>query len=317
MTMPAITRSTVVPRSVAEAFELFTAHIGAWWPLPTHGVFEHGSAGVAFVDGRLVERSLDGRTAVWGEVLEWTPPSLVRFTWHAGRGEPSPAGEVEVSFTRDPEGTGGTRVLLVHRGWEAYGQDAARRRHSYVGPNAWGSVLDHYNDVADPLPPAGAFAETLAALETAYETFWTAAGAARGTIAPPGGEWDAPRVMAHVATNDESLAAVCRALLFDSEDLLLDNAAATGAGMELLVASCEDDVERLVAIGRRNTADVLLLLRRLTGEQRARPVHAHLVDSGRLAVDAPLPWEQILDIQARRHLPGHTEQLSALVAAEV
>jgi uncharacterized protein YndB with AHSA1/START domain len=310
MSMPAITRATVVPRSASEAFELFTAHIGAWWPLRTHGVFEADSAGVAFVDGRLIERCLDGRTAVWGDVLEWTPPSLVRFTWHAGHENPDPAGEVEVTFTAQE---GGTRVLLVHRGWEAYGEDAARRRSSYVGPNAWGSVLDHYNDVADPLPPATELAETLSGLESAYESFWATASGAGTASEPPAEEWDAVRVLAHVATNDESLAAICRALLFDSENPLLDNAASTGAAMELLVTRCGDDVDRLVAIGRRNAADLLLLVRRLSDEQRERPVHAHLVHAGQVAVDAPLPWWQILDIQARVHLPGHTAQLGALV----
>lgn len=43
----------------------------------------------------------------------------------------------------------GTKVELVHRGWERLGVIAEERRQSHTGPLAWGSVLDHYAAVAD------------------------------------------------------------------------------------------------------------------------------------------------------------------------
>ena len=51
---PPVIRSAWVPCDAATAFEAFTEEIGAWWPLPTHGVFGHRSGGVSFDRGRLV-----------------------------------------------------------------------------------------------------------------------------------------------------------------------------------------------------------------------------------------------------------------------
>ena len=62
--MTPLRREVRVGCDVDTAFELFTAHITAWWPLGRHSVFGAG-ASVAFEDGVLVER-LGSRSAVWG-----------------------------------------------------------------------------------------------------------------------------------------------------------------------------------------------------------------------------------------------------------
>ena len=91
-----------------EAFEIFTHQIGEWWPLPSHSVFESESATVAFEQGQILERSTDGRTCLWGEVISWDPPDSLSFTWHPGR----PAEErTEVTVTFRAE-AGATRVEL-------------------------------------------------------------------------------------------------------------------------------------------------------------------------------------------------------------
>jgi uncharacterized protein YndB with AHSA1/START domain len=60
--------------------------------------------------------------------------------------DPGDASVVEVRFTaRD----GGTLVEVVHRGWERFGDQAEERRRGYAGPGSWGSVLDHFADLAD------------------------------------------------------------------------------------------------------------------------------------------------------------------------
>lgn len=41
-----------------------------------------------------------------------------------------------------------TRVVIEHRGWEAFGDAGFASRRSYVGPRAWGSVIDHFADLA-------------------------------------------------------------------------------------------------------------------------------------------------------------------------
>lgn len=136
MTAPVL--ATVhVRRSQEDAFRVFTDRIGAWWPLLTHGCFGDKAAGLHFAGGRLVESSVDGETAVWGEVLAWEPPRRFAVTWHPGRAG-QPHSVVEVEFRTDEDGT---RVELTHSGWEAYGPDAARIRAAYDGPDAWTMVL--------------------------------------------------------------------------------------------------------------------------------------------------------------------------------
>lgn len=111
-------KTTTVPASPERAFELFTAHIGAWWPLATHSVGEESATAVVMdchVGGHINETYGDGQTSVWGTILAWEPPHRVRFSWHPGYAEDE-ATEVEVRFTPVGEQT---RVELIHRGWEA------------------------------------------------------------------------------------------------------------------------------------------------------------------------------------------------------
>ena len=129
-----VLRSAYVARDIEEAFDVFTRLIGSWWPLRTHGVFGDGSGAVSFEDGRLVERAVDGRLSIWGEVLVWEPPWRIVLTWHPGR-ESTDASEVEVRFASDG---GGTRVELEHRGWDS---SAREKWRDYEG--GWGTVLSH------------------------------------------------------------------------------------------------------------------------------------------------------------------------------
>jgi hypothetical protein len=62
----------------------------------------------------------------------------VTFSWHPGR-DPDTAQEVEVRF--EPA-EGGTRVELIHRGWEVLGPEAEQLREDYEG--GWERVLKHY-----------------------------------------------------------------------------------------------------------------------------------------------------------------------------
>jgi uncharacterized protein YndB with AHSA1/START domain len=137
--------SVHVRRSPEVAFRVFTDRIGDWWPLPTHGCFGADAAGLRFDDGRLVERSAGGDVEVWGEVLAWEPPRRFAVTWHPGRSG-GPHSVVEVSFRADEDGT---RVELVHSGWEAFGAQAAERRAAYEGPDAWALVLELFRTAAE------------------------------------------------------------------------------------------------------------------------------------------------------------------------
>jgi uncharacterized protein YndB with AHSA1/START domain len=301
--IPPILRSTHVHRNAEETFVLFTDRIGAWWPLRTHGLFGVNSGGLEFRDGRLVERSLTGEETVWGEVLSWEPPHAFAMTWHPGRTD-GPASVVEVVFNEDEEGT---RVELVHRGWEAFGDDAGlTTRDGYVGPGTWGAVLDHFTDIAGRLDEAF----DLSALRAAYDAFFDEA-LKDGFESPEAGEWSAAQIVAHVAVNDDALSAACRGLI-ERATVRFDNIAATTAEvLNTFIGSAS--LTDLVAIGRSHSEQLLTLLLRLNPEQRDSEVHCHLRDGDTIAVDAPMPLSRIvLQIQPGFHLPSHTEQLRSL-----
>jgi len=138
-----------VDRPPEEAFRVFTEQMADWWPLATHSVGQERAVTVTFelrVGGRIFERQEDGSEAEWGRVLALESPDLVRFSWHPGR-EPKSAQEVEVRF--QPAGSGRTRVELIHRGWETYGEGAEAMREQYR--TGWGYVLgERYAGAVQP-----------------------------------------------------------------------------------------------------------------------------------------------------------------------
>ena len=124
-----------------QAFELFTAGMGTWWPLLTHSVGAEQAETCfleGWVGGRIVEVLKDGSQAEWGRVLVWEPFHKISFSWYPGRG-PDTAQEVTVTFRENP---GGTLVELVHVGWETLGKVAQERRNEYV--MGWDFVLAKY-----------------------------------------------------------------------------------------------------------------------------------------------------------------------------
>ena len=123
------------------AFRLFTEGINKWWPLATHSVGEEQAESCVFegrVGGRIYETMKDDSQAEWGKVLIWEPFGKVAFTWYPSR-TPDTAQEVTVEFS---EITGGTRVDLVHTGWETLGEKAQTGRVGY--DFGWDFVLANY-----------------------------------------------------------------------------------------------------------------------------------------------------------------------------
>lgn len=133
-----VRKSLVVAKSPAEAFEIFTAAIGKWWPLHAFSISETRARSCAIeprAGGAVYEVRDDGTRFPWGQVVTWEPPKRLVFAWHPGL-DPSLAQEVEIRFSAD--GTG-TRVDLEHRGWAALGAGAAEHRAPYEG--GWEVVL--------------------------------------------------------------------------------------------------------------------------------------------------------------------------------
>ena len=136
-------KSLVVGCPVEHAFRVFTRRMNDWWPFEGHSIFEEGATIVwePHVGGRVYERSTGGEEGLWGTITAWDPPRSFAMTWHPGRGAET-AQELAVTFT---EGSNGTRVDLVHTGWERAG-DAAARMASYE--TGWDTVLDVFADAA-------------------------------------------------------------------------------------------------------------------------------------------------------------------------
>jgi uncharacterized protein YndB with AHSA1/START domain len=135
--------SVSVAAAPERAFTVFTREMGSWWPLATHSVCEDPAATVIFEEragGRVLERSPSGTEVSWAEVTVWEPPRRIVLAWRPNP-EPGPRTEVEVDFV--PE-AGGTRVELIHRGWEKLGELAEDRRTEYASDRGWPMVLDEF-----------------------------------------------------------------------------------------------------------------------------------------------------------------------------
>jgi uncharacterized protein YciI len=172
--VPPVHREILVDAGPAAAFDVFTDGIGRWWPLAELSVYEADASSVAFIDGQIVERSADGRTALWGTVTRWEPAVAVAFTWHPGKPSEQ-ASHVEVTFTA---AAAQTLVTLEHTGWDVFAEPAAAREEYNHG---WPMVLDHYR-------------------EHAGEVTWVALMHRPGPAAPQeGAVTDDPRFAGHVA----------------------------------------------------------------------------------------------------------------------
>lgn len=140
--VPPVRRQIVVPVAPAVAFDVFTSEIGLWWPLDT-GLSVHGAGGtVRFVNGKLVEEAAGG-TAVWGSVVDWAPPELLRLTWHPGR-DATDHTDLCIRFAAVGDGDQ-TLVTLEHTGWERLA-DPLGNRTEYAG--GWVAVLERYEQRA-------------------------------------------------------------------------------------------------------------------------------------------------------------------------
>ncbi len=127
--------TTVVAADPATAFEAFTDDVDAWWAHrpgfrssrdPRGEMRFEGGEG-----GRLVEiwDEAAGRLHELGRILTWKPGDRLVFEWRPRLFQPGQSTQVDVRF--EPV-DGGTRVTLVHRGWESI-PAGHKVRHGYEG----------------------------------------------------------------------------------------------------------------------------------------------------------------------------------------
>jgi uncharacterized protein YndB with AHSA1/START domain len=147
-TLEAVRREVTVQAPPERAFAVFTERFDSWWPRTHHiGAPEMAEAIIEpRAGGRWYERGVDGSECDWGEVLVYDPPRRLMLSWHlngewAYDPDPAHASEFEVSFT--PVGDG-TRVELVHRGFERAGDTGAALRDGVSGEGGWGGLLKRF-----------------------------------------------------------------------------------------------------------------------------------------------------------------------------
>ncbi len=136
----AVRRSIFVRCTPEHAFHVYTERMNDWYPLEGHSLFDDPNGTVVWeghVGGRVYERSTSGEEGVWGTIVAWDPPNRLTMTWHPGRGEET-AQELDIRFTAEGDGT---RVDVVHSGWERIGPDFRERMAGYQ--EGWGTVLEH------------------------------------------------------------------------------------------------------------------------------------------------------------------------------
>jgi uncharacterized protein YndB with AHSA1/START domain len=105
-----LVKSVLLVCSPARAFELFTEHASAWWPVERRHTKDPGSAIAMLASGRFWERAADGREVELGRVRVWEPPARLVLDWYPGTDAEHPT-SVTIRFT--PEGDG-TRVTVEH-----------------------------------------------------------------------------------------------------------------------------------------------------------------------------------------------------------
>ena len=139
-----VVKSIDVRRSAADAFQIFTQEISAWWPLQSHtrAKTAEGQRTVRVmieprVGGRVYETLETGEELEWGEVSAWKPGEFFSMGWRLGR----PAEQTtDVSVRFEPIDAQSCRVTLTHENWERMGEEAERLRNAYNG--GWVTVFE-------------------------------------------------------------------------------------------------------------------------------------------------------------------------------
>ena len=127
-----------------EAFWLWTARAGTWWPMATHSVSGHREAALVFeprAGGRIYEQSPDGLEFLWGYVVIWEPPGRLVCQWLVGE---TPT-DLEVRFVPEPDGA--TVVEIEHRGWERFGEAGTGRRDT--NERGWSGVISGFEQACE------------------------------------------------------------------------------------------------------------------------------------------------------------------------
>lgn len=126
-----------------KAFDIFTDRMSSWWPLATNttsamtGEVAKSVGMEPKVGGRIFEITAKGDREDWGAVKVWEPGKRLVLDWEVMVSSDE-ATQVEVLFHPTDDGT---RVELIHTGWENLDANAQDSRDSY--DSGWVNVFEN------------------------------------------------------------------------------------------------------------------------------------------------------------------------------
>lgn len=129
----------------AEAFDLFVNKMDLWWPLDSHAVSTDDAVEIQIdgrVGGSIWEVTRHGEEHVWGSIAVYDVGKRIEIRWHPG----APESEATIVDVRFDSIDSGTRVTLIHSGWDARGNGAQKTRDSYE--SGWNTVLAPFVSMA-------------------------------------------------------------------------------------------------------------------------------------------------------------------------
>lgn len=143
--IPPVKKTLRVDLPIEVAFQLFTEQVNEWWPIDSHSVGGQAAAATTLEGkpgGRFYETQNDGSQVNWGRVLDWEPPKRIVLSFYPGRAVDS-AQRLVVSFCTE---AGGTRLTLVHSGWERLAEQASAVHRNFE--YGWDPILESYAEQA-------------------------------------------------------------------------------------------------------------------------------------------------------------------------
>ena len=147
------------------------------------------------------------------------------------------------------------------------------------------------------------------ALRQAHEDFLEVAKA--GGFGPPPGEWDAERLLAHVAAADAAIASVALAVAAGQRSAYDNRPSLDEWNLRRIVAEAGglDGLIELVRERGRLLCEVAAALSESAGTVR---INVLIISNDELVVDEPWPLADLIAGVGTIHLPRHGRQLAGL-----
>jgi hypothetical protein len=147
-------------------------------------------------------------------------------------------------------------------------------------------------------------------LRRAYQELITVAGSG-GFGPPPPGEWDALRLLAHIALVDADIASVALSVAAGKHSSY-DNRASLDESTLNRIVQRHGDLNGLLDVVRRHGEALCATAEAITDDDLDAQIHILIVSGDQIVVDEPRPVRWLINGVATVHLPRHTEQLRQL-----